>query len=526
MAYHELTWADQTYTSTGQQTSTSTSAGRQDLNSLNTQSNALDCYQSSKAVLYAGGQYGNGSWALSSYNLTAASATTATQGRWSGGSSTASGVNTSGQSTTGTGSSGLSQVTYQAQSGTVTERGAYGGGSLALSLVSFTAQGTDSFTYANASNDSYTGPTSGNDSSTVTASGQGSYTATGQGSWTPAPHDPYTGATGQLSLSSFTLTGGATGSYNLVSSGRTGSTPYGHGDAWNETTTLSESGTYGPSAGWAFTNYHSSTNSTETLSDLYGGDGDNAVINDNVAVSDVGGSGVSVETASGSYRWDLQTTTLNATTLATAVALPAGPGLPGLNPGGNPVNWMLNPGNGLWTPVSSLTSIAGQLTGAPSGSAVAALVQAAPTATAGGLAPPAPSPPMMMGLGLSQTPPLLAGLASGPVLTPTGYANLMTPGYAAGFASRGWLGPLAGNAALIGAQAAQPWSFLGALTPDLWTASNQAYAGALAHVANPPVGQAQALFQAMVARVHGVPSLNGYALWARWWTSWAGSSTR
>ena len=198
------------------------------------------------------------------------------------------------------------------------------------------------------------------------------------------------------------------------------------------------------------------------------------------------------------------------TTLATAVTL-TGPTLPGLGAVGAPANWMLNPGNGLWTPTASLTAIAGQLTGAPSGTAVAALVQAWPSATAGGLALPSPSLPMMMGLGLAQTPPALAGVAAGPTLTPTGYANLMTPGYAAGFSSRGWLGPQA-NPALIGPNGyAGPWTFLNALETDLAQAAkaaNAAYSGALGHFSSQSVGQAQAVFEAAVARVQGVPTNN------------------
>ena len=172
---------------------------------------------------------------------------------------------------------------------------------------------------------------------------------------------------------------------------------------------------------------------------------------------------------------------------------------------------MLNPGNGLWTPAASLTAIAGQLTGAPLGTAVAALVQAGTTATAGGPALPSPSLPMMMGLGLAQTPPALQGVPAGPALTPTGYANLMTPGYAAGFSSRGWLGPQA-NPALIGPNAyAGPWTFLNALETDLAQAAkaaNAAYSGGLGHFSSQAVGQAQAVFEAAVARVQGVPSNN------------------
>jgi len=262
--------------------------------------------------------------------------------------------------------------------------------------------------------------------------------------------------------------------------------------------------------GWDFTAYTSTTTSIETLSDSSGGDSDSALINDAVTVTGAGASGASVETASGNYQWDRQTSTLAPTTLSTAAVL-AGPTLPGFNPAGNPANWMLSPGAGPWTPAAALTAIAAKLTAAPAGTVVAALVPAGPVLTAGGLAPPAPSL-MMMGLGLGQTPPLLAGLAAGPVLTPTGYASIMGNSFAAGFAYRGWLGPLTGNPALIGPSAyAPPWAFVNALAAGLAQAANAdntAYTGALTHFA---VGQAQALYQAAVARVHGVPVLNAYA---------------
>ena len=115
------------------------------------------------------------------------------------------------------------------------------------------------------------------------------------------------------------------------------------------------------------------------------------------------------------------------------------------------------------------------------------------------------------------------------MLTPTGYANLMTPGYAAGFSSRGWLGPQA-NPALIGPNAyAGPWTFLNSLSGDMAAAAKQAnaaYSGALGHFASQSVGQAQAVFEAAVARVQGVPSNNLFVYVTRPSTSWAASSTR
>jgi len=248
--------------------------------------------------------------------------------------------------------------------------------------------------------------------------------------------------------------------------------------------------------GWDFTAYTSTTTSIETLSDGSGGDSDAAYVSDAVTVTGAGAgnAGTSVETASGYFWYDRARSDLAPTTLATAVVL-TGPTLPGLGAAGAPSNWMLNPGNGLWTPAASLTAVQSKLVTAPTAAGVAA-------------------PPMtiLMGLGLAQTPPALQGVAAGPTLTPSGYANIMGNGYAAGFSYRGWLGPQAGNPALIGPGAyAGPWAFLNALSGDLSQAAklaNAAYSGGLGRFASQSVGQAQAVFEAAVARVQGVPSNN------------------
>ena len=165
MAYHETVWADQTYTSFALQTAHTDLRRHQVLVAVNTRATPWTATRAATPP-YAGGRYTNGSWSLSSYNLTATTSLTAQQTQASGGSSTASGLNTAGQNYTSASSNSFSQGTFQSQSGTVTEQGTYGGGSYALAeTLDFTAQGSDSFNSGSKSGDAYTGSTSGNDSS-------------------------------------------------------------------------------------------------------------------------------------------------------------------------------------------------------------------------------------------------------------------------------------------------------------------------------------------------------------------------
>ena len=297
-------------------------------------------------------------------------ATTATQGQSSGGSSTASGVNTSGQTYTSSGSNSFSQGTFQSQSGTVTEQGTYAGGSYALAeTLDFTAQGSDSFNAGSSSGDTYTGSTSGHDASSANARRPGQLVGVGRRRRLRS----YGGVRGSRRCRASRSTPARRRATTCIRPGWRGRPPTDTTTSGRRRRRWARRGrtTPPPAPGPATAPARLGLLQLRRLDHLDGdpvrllrrrqrqrlrqrrrdGDGRGA-----------GNAGTSVETASGYYKYDSARSDLAPTTLSTAVVL-TGPTLPGLGAVGAPANWMLNPGNGLWTPAASLTAIAGQLTG-------------------------------------------------------------------------------------------------------------------------------------------------------------------
>ncbi len=351
--------------------------------------------QDSDFTLYQAGQYGHGSYSLSSFNLSQNGVYSSSDVLKQSSQDTVNTTVTLGNSqvtlVSGTASTSLTQNTSQSQSSNLLEKGTYnygGQNGLYLSQVSISLSGNYT---ASSSRRNYDNSNDGNDYTSVKEKSLGSFHFSGLGSYA---------AGSSLTLSSFTFTGGASGGYVLIQNGSADEQSYEHADTWSETSKVAESGSYSALSGGLVSNYSSSLRTSEVAYDKVVGTGlfapssgwQTTTLSSQVTVTGSGSRGFQQSLSQGTTTWNGQSQSYKSPS-STTVTLQ----LPNIQLNGQaPIN--LNPSSNNWlnqTTAAGLLGVALPSTLAPlvgPSSSLATMVQA-PTL-------PTTAPPQLPGLSM------------------------------------------------------------------------------------------------------------------------------
>ncbi len=351
--------------------------------------------QDSDFTLYQAGQYGHGSYSLSSFNLNQSGVYSSSDALKQSSQDTVNTTVTLGNSqvtlVSGTASTSLTQNTSQSQSSNLLEKGTYNyGGQTGLYLAQVSISLSGNYTVSSIRKN-YDNSNDGNDYTSVKEKSLGSFHFSGLGSYA---------AGSSLTLSSFTFTGGASGGYVLIQNGSADEQSYEHADTWSETSKVAESGSYSALSGGLVSNYSSSLRTSEVAYDKVVGTGlfapssgwQTTTLSSQVTVTGSGSRGFQQSLSQGTTTWNGQSQSYKSPS-STTVTLQ----LPNIQLNGQaPIN--LNPSSNNWlnqTTAAGLLGVALPSTLAPlvgPSSSLATMVQA-PTL-------PTTAPPQMPGLSM------------------------------------------------------------------------------------------------------------------------------